>query len=95
MGILDLLKTGGSTLSKHNGATPPINTLSTKASTLHAKQDGTAGYSLDGNLQGVTSKGYVEYDDGQSNSLPTPSTLDLNGKAPKGYSNPETGTTYP
>lgn len=95
MGILDLLKTGGSTLSAHDGATPPINPLSTKDSGLHAKGSGAAGYSLDGGFRAEVSKAYNEYEDGVPNPLPQPSTLDLNGKRPKGYIHPEKGTTYP
>ena len=95
MGILDLLKTGGSNLSKHDGATPPTNPLTLKTSKLHAQADGQAGYSLDGASRGEVSRAYNAYEDGTINTLPQPSGLDLNGKTPAGYTNPETGQTYP
>ena len=95
MGILDLLTTQGSTLSAHDGATPPINPLTTKNSGLHAKGNGAAGYSLDGALKAEVVKAYNEYEDGVPNTIPQPSTLDLNGKKPKSYTHPEKGTTYP
>jgi len=95
MGILDLLRDKGSELSKHNGATPPTNPLSSKLSKLHSTTDGLAGYSLNGAFQGEVNQAYHQYDDGQINALPQPSNLDLNGKQPKGYKHPETGVTYP
>lgn len=95
MGLQDLLKTKGSDLSKHDGATPPTNPLATSTSGLHAKPDGKAGYSLDGGQSQEVKKAYNEYEDGVANIIPQPSKLDLNGQRPKGYSNPETGQTYP
>ena len=95
MGILDLLKKEGSALSKHDGATPPTNPLTLKTSKLHAQADGTAGYSLDGADKAEVSRAYNAYDNGQANVVPQPSGLDLNGKTPTGYSNPETGQTFP
>lgn len=95
MGLQDLLKTKGSDLSKHDGATPPINPLAEATSALHAKPDGEAGYSLAGGNSADVKKAYNEYEDGVANIIPQPSKLDLDGKKPKGYSNPETGQTYP
>ena len=95
MGILDLLKKEGSALSKHDGATPPTNPLTLKTSKLHAQADGTAGYSLDGADKAEVSRAYNEYNDGAINPLLQPSGLDLNGKTPAGYTNPETGQTFP
>ncbi len=95
MGLQDLLKTKGSKWSKHDGATPPTNPLVEKTSGLHAKPDGKAGYSLDGGQSQEVKKAYNEYEDGVANIIPQPSKLDLNGQRPKGYTNPETGQTYP
>jgi|TARA_R110000823_G_scaffold140604_1_gene270528 hypothetical protein len=94
MGIQDLLKNKGSELSKYNGTTPPTNPLTLNTSALHSK-NGDPGYSLDGDFKGEVKKAYNEYDDGYNNALPQPSGLDLNGKKPKGYVNPDTGATYP
>lgn len=95
MGLQDLLKTKGSDLAKHDGTTPPINPLAQTTSGLHAEPDGTAGYSLAGGNAADVTKAYNEYEDGVTNIIPQPSKLDLDGKKPKGYSNPETGQTYP
>jgi hypothetical protein len=95
MGLITLLTTKGSNLSSHDGATPPTNALATKASPMHAKQDGTPGYSLNGTGAGVVTPLYASYEDGVPNSLPRPSILDIDGKTPGKYRNPETGTTYP
>ena len=63
------------------------NPLSTKQSTLHARQDGNYGYSLDGAempINGTPLAGAAkQYLDGNSiNDLPAPTTLDLNTQTP-------------
>ena len=95
MGLQDLLLNGGSSLSKHDGATPPTNPLTLKTSKLHSTAAGEPGYSLDGADKAEVSRAYNSYNDGAINPLPQPSGLDLNGKTPAGYSNPETGQTFP
>jgi hypothetical protein len=95
MGIQDILKTKGSTYTKYDGATPSVNPLATQASNLHADLAGTAGYSLDGASFNTVNQAFIQYDDGMNNVLPQPSQLDLNGKTPAKYKNPEKGTTYP
>jgi len=95
MGIQDILTTKGSTYTKYNGATPPVNPLATKASKMHADLAGTPGYSLDGAAFSTVNTAFIQYDDGDNNILPQPSQLDLNGKTPTKYKNPEKGTTYP
>jgi len=98
MGLQDRLSLKGSTLSAHDGATPSINPLAMKSSKLHAYSNGgktEPGYSLDGGFAGDVITAYNRYEDGVINNPPSPSSLDLNGKKPKGYTNPETGATYP
>ena len=63
------------------------NPLSTKQSTLHARQDGNYGYSLNGNEMPINgtplASAASQYLDGNSiNDLPTPSTLDPNTQNP-------------
>ena len=81
MGLLTQLTTAGSNLSKHDGATPPTNPLSTKSSTLHANGN-RAGYSLDGSTFSTVNPQYTSYEDGVINAIPQPSLLDLNGLTP-------------
>jgi hypothetical protein len=50
---------------------------------------------LNGTGAGVVTPLYASYEDGVPNSLPRPSILDIDGKTPGKYRNPETGTTYP
>lgn len=95
MAILDLLTKNGSVYTPYDGATPTPNVLSTKASKMHATPTGDAGYSLDGAFTSDVVTAYNQYDDGVVNNIPQPSGLDLNGKTPTKYKNPETGTTYP
>jgi hypothetical protein len=90
MGLLDKLQTQGSNFTKFNGATPPINPLSTKQSKLHAN-GAQPGYSLNGANASEVGPQYNFYDDGTPNSLPKPSALDTNGVTPNGpLSNPTT-----
>jgi hypothetical protein len=84
MGLLTKLTTDGSNLSKHDGATPPINPLATKQSKLHADND-QPGYSLDGAGAAQVIRDYGNYEDGVNNAIPQPSILDLNGRAPSKY----------
>lgn len=95
MAILDLLTKKGSVYTPYDGATPTPNVLSTKASKMHATPAGDAGYSLGGNFWIDVAVPYNQYDDGVNNTIPQPSGLDLDGKTPTKYKNPETGTTYP
>ena len=89
MGLLNKLQTVGSVYTIYDGSTPPINPLATKYSNLHGNLAGAVngGYSLNGgpSFQSVNNA-YQSYDDGQAgafaNSLPSPSTLDLNGVNP-------------
>lgn len=84
MGLLIKLTTLGSNLTKYDGATPPINPLATKSSTLHAAGN-VPGYSLNGNTAAKVIYNYGLYDDGVNNAVPQPSQLDLNGKRPTAY----------
>lgn len=111
MGILNLLTGPGSKYSKYDGGTPPTNPNATNASRLHANLAGDPGFSLDGSFPTINNLNYNAYDDGDpSNSLPSPSQLDLTGNGPinvpannhkqnyvpgKPFTNPETGITYP
>ena len=89
MGLLNKLQTVGSVYTTYDGNTPPINPLATNQSNLHGNLAGAVngGYSLNGgpSFQSVNNA-YQSYDDGQAgafaNSLPLPSTLDLNGVNP-------------
>lgn len=85
MGLLNKLQQGDSTLTPYNGNTPSINILATNQSSLHATQDGSAGYSLDGNSFSVVNDSFQTYLDGANNVLPTPSLLDLGGNTPFQY----------
>ena len=76
MGLLDKLTNAGSTLTSHNGNTPPTNPLATQQSQL------LNGYSLNGAQSNTVSTQYNAYEDGITNPLPLPSTLDLNGAPP-------------
>ena len=91
MGLFDLLTKGNNgnratDLSKWYGATPPLNPLGTKQSTMHANGRAGAtlrarpGYSLNGSFPNPTIVGWAQYDDGVPNPLPKPSLLDLDGK---------------
>lgn len=95
MGLQDILLKKGSAYTKHDGATPTVNPLATQASTLHASLAGSPGYSLDGATFSAVNTAFNQYDDGINNVIPQPSQLDLNGKIPTKYANPEKGTTYP
>lgn len=77
MALLDKLKNNGSSLSKYNGDTPPVNPGATKESKLHAFGN-VPGYSLNGDFQTEVNKAYTAYDDGDPvNGLPLPSQLDI------------------
>ncbi len=79
MGLLDKLTGQGSTLSKYDGNTPPINPLALKSSKLQGN------YSLDGSDASIVSAAYAQYEDGVLNPIPQPSQLDLNGATPPKY----------
>jgi len=95
MGIQDILLNKGSVYTPYDGATPAVNPLATQASKMHADLAGTPGYSLDGASVSAVNTAFNQYNDGMNNVLPQPSVLDLNGKTPSKYKNPEKGTTYP
>jgi hypothetical protein len=80
--ILPDFNEGGSSLTEYDGATPQINQLATKQSTLHFdSRTGTEGWSIRGyqSPSGFTTvKNYNAYADGVYNPIPNPTTLDLN-----------------
>ena len=94
MGLLQKLETDGSTFSTNNGGDvatipggpflgPNITNLSlTNNSGLHANAAGDAGYSLTGAPVNNVVQNYASYNDGVTNPLPSPSTLDLQGEIP-------------
>ena len=84
MALLDKLTKDGSKYSIANGGQVAINPLSLKTSELMQ-------YSLDGSNAQQVNAAYQQYVDGTPNTLPKPSELDLNGKAPKSYAS--TGPT--
>ena len=84
MGLKDLLKTKGSSLTAYDGTTPPTNPGATKSSKLHA-DGGTPSYSLNGSNFSSVNTAYNRYLDGVLNYLPQPSQLDLDGKTPSKY----------
>ncbi len=79
-----------------NGAYP-TSSLAGEESPLHASKDGTAGYSLNGEKSAEVTTLYNGYDDGVSNTLPTPTVLenfpDPTGKFTPQYSSIK-GNTY-
>ena len=85
MGLLDILSQNGSQFSIGNGSTPETNPLATDQSQLHAEASGQPGYSLNGNNFTTVAAQYSQYNDGVTNVLPTPSTLDTNGITPPSY----------
>lgn len=86
MGLKDRLEQNGSNLSAYDGSTPGTNVLTTNQSTLHAGASGQPGYSLSGVNASVVNGQYQQYLDGAPNSLPQPSSLDLNnGFTPSQY----------
>jgi len=90
MGLYDKFQNQDTTLHKYDGRTPgqPNHEGATAQSKLHAF--GTdPGYSLDGAFDPDVRKYDASYDNGKAIILPRPSKLDLNGKTPKGYANPE------
>ena len=84
MGLSDKLVKEGSKYSIANGGKVAVNPLSLKTSELMQ-------YSLDGSNAQQVNAAYQQYVDGTPNTLPKPSELDLNGKAPKSYAS--TGPT--
>lgn len=84
MGLKDLLQNQGSPYSYGNGQTPPTNVGATQQSKLHADAN-EPGYSLDGSDFNDVNTAYQAYNDGYSNALPMPSTLDLDGQTPPKY----------
>lgn len=81
MGLLKKLTTEGSNFTNYDGATPTVNPLATKQSTLHANGN-NPGYSLDGSTSPNVIANYGIYEDGVNNAIPQPSLLDLQGKTP-------------
>jgi hypothetical protein len=85
MGLLDMLTKGWAKNPKGsayaampNGATPPINPLSTKQSYLHYDfYANVMGYSTVGNNVGTVGNQYAKYNDGIVNPLPSPTLLDF------------------
>jgi len=93
MGLLTKLTVDGSNLSINDGNTPFTNPLATGTS-IHS--DGTLNnsYSLNGSNSNTIGNLVAQYQDGITNPLKPPSTLDLNGFTPPQYLNnlPEGGT---
>lgn len=89
MSLLDQLLSAGSSLSKYDGGAVPTNPLATRQSALHARATSPGsvrpGYSLDAALSSQVNKAFQQYDDGVTNFLPPPTTLDAaNGFVPEG-----------
>jgi hypothetical protein len=88
MGILDTFKTPKSTELKNGSEfapkyyaddkAVPKSILASEQSPLHFNPNnpGKEGYSLNGNGEADVTKLYNEYDDGESNALPTPTVLE-------------------
>jgi len=94
MGLLDMLTKGWSKnpngsayAAQPNGATPPINPLSTKQSNLHydVAKNGM-GYSTVGANAGTVDAQYAQYADGVVNPLPPSSKLE--------FADPTSSTLY-
>jgi len=80
--LLPGFSTEGSGLTEYDGATPSINPLATKFSTLHYDpKTNSEGWSVGGKLDqaGIqTIQNYTAYQDGVFNPIPSPTALDLN-----------------
>ena len=84
MGLLTKLQTDGSTLSINDGGTPMTNPL-VVGNSIHS--NGTIGnsYSLNGSNANAIGNLVSQYQDGITNPLKAPSTLDLSGFTPPKY----------
>jgi len=95
MGLLTkLTQQGGSTLSINDGATPTTNPLANGLASIHSNGTPDNSYSLNGSNSNTIGNLVAQYQDGITNPLKLPSTLDLNGFTPPKYLNnlPEGGT---
>ena len=86
MGILTKLTTVGSSLTINDGNTPLTNPLATGTS-IHSDGTPNNSYSLNGSNASVIGNLVSQYQDGVTNPLKTPSTLDINGVTPPQYLN--------
>jgi hypothetical protein len=86
MGLLDKLTTDGSSLTINDGNTPLTNPLATGTS-IHSDGTPDNSYSLNGSNASAIGNLVSQYEDGITNPLKPPSTLDLNGVTPPQYLN--------
>lgn len=86
MGILTKLTTVGSSLTINDGNTPLTNPLATGTS-IHSDGTPNNSYSLNGSNANVIGNLVSQYQDGVTNPLKPPSTLDINGVTPPQYLN--------
>jgi hypothetical protein len=86
MGILTKLTTDGSSLTINDGNTPLTNPLATGTS-IHSDGTPDNSYSLNGSNASAIGNLVSQYEDGITNPLKPPSTLDLNGVTPPQYLN--------
>jgi hypothetical protein len=86
MGILTKLTTVGSSLTINDGNTPLTNPLATGTS-IHSDGTPNNSYSLNGSNAGPIGALVSQYQDGVTNPLKPPSTLDINGVTPPQYLN--------
>ena len=86
MGILTKLTTVGSSLTINDGNTPLTNPLATGTS-IHSDGTPNNSYSLNGSNASVIGNLVSQYQDGVTNPLKPPSTLDINGVTPPQYLN--------
>ena len=86
MGILTKLTTVGSSLTINDGNTPLTNPLATGTS-IHSDGTPNNSYSLNGSNASAIGNLVSQYQDGVTNPLNPPSTLDINGVTPPQYLN--------
>ena len=86
MGILTKLTTVGSSLTINDGNTPLTNPLATGTS-IHSDGTPNNSYSLNGSNASAIGNIVSQYQDGVTNPLKPPSTLDINGVTPPQYLN--------
>ena len=86
MGILTKLTTVGSSLTINDGNTPLTNPLATGTS-IHSDGTPNNSYSLNGSNASAIGNLVSQYQDGVTNPLKPPSTLDINGVTPPQYLN--------
>jgi hypothetical protein len=86
MGILTKLTTVGSSLTINDGNTPLTNPLANGLASIHSNGTTNNSYSLNGSNASAIGNLVSQYQDGITNPLKAPSTLDLNGATPPKYS---------